>query len=124
MMSVTVPRTAQLLSVTPRLRVRDIVLSAEFYRDRLGFTIANYEGRPPVRALVERDALRLVLDVDDSEMPHDGVELEFGVDDFEALMDELKRRGLELERGGFGPGRWFSIKDTDGHTLRFVDIGI
>ena len=71
---------AKLRSVAPQFVVPDVVKTAEYYRDVLGFEIFGYFADPPVFAMVGRD----------------GVELHFGKIDEgrEMNANELVRRGL------------------------------
>jgi len=65
--------------LAPQFVVPDVVKTAEFYRDKLGFTILGYFADPPVFAMVERD----------------DVEIHFGrADNGETSMNESVRRGL------------------------------
>ncbi len=65
--------------MAPQFVVTDVVKTAEFYRDKLGFKILSYFLDPPVYAMVERD----------------NVELHFGKADGDAMQtNEAVRRGL------------------------------
>jgi hypothetical protein len=46
---------ARLKAINPHFIVRDVVTTAEHYRDILGFQILGYFGNPPVFAMVARD---------------------------------------------------------------------
>jgi hypothetical protein len=43
------------LSAVPQFTVPDVVQTAEYYRDVLGFAIAGYWADPPVFAIVQRE---------------------------------------------------------------------
>ena len=71
--------TAKLKKLAPQFVVPDVVRTAEYYRDELGFTILGYFADPPVFAMVERD----------------DVEIHFGKADSENIQrNETVRKGL------------------------------
>jgi hypothetical protein len=47
--------------IVPQFVVPDVVRTAEYYRDVLGFTILGYFLDPPVYAMVRRGAWRSIL---------------------------------------------------------------
>jgi hypothetical protein len=58
----TVPKdTPRLLSAYPQALVADVTRAAEFYRDKLGFSVVYLYGAPPFYGLVERDGARINL---------------------------------------------------------------
>ena len=68
---------AKLNKVAPQFVVVDVVKTAEYYRDSLGFNILGFFSTPPVFAMVERD----------------GVELHFGkADNVDAITNSIKRK--------------------------------
>lgn len=53
----------------PQFTVPDVVRTAEYYRDVLGFHIAGYWGTPPVFAIVRRDQVEMFFNrADQSEI--------------------------------------------------------
>ncbi len=46
-------------AAVPQFTVPDVVQTAEYYRDVLGFTIAGYFGTPPVFGIVGRDRVEV-----------------------------------------------------------------
>lgn len=71
--------SAKLTKVAPTFVVLDVVKTAEYYRDILGFTILGYFLDPPVFAMVERD----------------GVEIHFGkADGTDIQVNDSVRNGL------------------------------
>jgi PhnB protein len=66
----------------PQFTVPDVVRTAEYYRDVLGFQIAGYWGTPPVFAIVRRDEVELFFNRADA--------IDFCVSTFDAV--ELGRR--------------------------------
>lgn len=111
------------------LLVADVERSAEYYRDRLGFTCELY-GDPPDFIVAKRDeAIILMALCDEPEriVPNwrivDNVwNVYIRVDDVDAIYAELRRRGAPIDYtlydapSGF---REFGVQDPDGH-----DIGI
>ncbi len=57
--------SVRLTSIAPQFIVQNVVQAAEFYRDKLGFSIHGYYGNPPFYAIVFRDAARIHLRHDD-----------------------------------------------------------
>jgi catechol 2,3-dioxygenase-like lactoylglutathione lyase family enzyme len=50
---------AKLDAIAPVFLVDDVRRAAEFYRDRLGSSLTEYFGEPPVFTIVRRDAVRI-----------------------------------------------------------------
>ena len=70
---------AKLKQIAPQFVVPDVVKTAEYYRDFLGFKILGFFSDPPVYAMVARD----------------GVEIHFGsADGDEIKVNESVRKGL------------------------------
>ena len=82
---------ATLKQVAPQFVVTDVVRTAEYYRDTLGFEILGYFADPPVYAMVRRD----------------GVELHFG----KADGDEIKVNGSV--RKGLGTDAYIFVDDVN-----------
>ena len=51
----------QFRHIAPFFVVDDVVTSAEYYRDALGFTFDRYWGDPPCFAIMQRDGVFLML---------------------------------------------------------------
>lgn len=51
--------TWRLSGIVPQFTVEDVVRTAEYYRDVLGFTIAGYWRDPPVFTIVRRDEVEI-----------------------------------------------------------------
>ena len=93
-------------SVAPSFVVADVVATAEYYRDVLGFKILGYFADPPVFAMVGRDGVEIHFGKTDKEPRRSNLELREGssdayiwVNDIYALFDELKSRGAEILEG-------------------------
>ena len=99
---------AKLKSIAPQYVVNDVVRTAEFYRDQLGFTILGYFADPPVYAMVARDGVEIHFGKAD-----EGAELRFNesvrnglgndayiwVSDIDAIHRELSERNVEIVEG-------------------------
>lgn len=96
----------RLLAAIPQFTVPDVVETAEYYRDVLGFRITGYFGEPPVFAMVARDSVELFFNqAADETTPRHQVRAEAGfdaylnVDDADGLAEELKLRGARIVEG-------------------------
>jgi uncharacterized glyoxalase superfamily protein PhnB len=96
--------TAKCKSVSPHLVVPDVVVSAEHYRDVLGFKILSYFLDPPVFAVVARDEVVIHFGKSDNgalPLPNAtrrsiGVDAYIWVNDLDALYAELQGRGAKI----------------------------
>src|SRR5262249_38413607 len=126
----------KLFSVAPYLIVDDIVQSAEFYREKLGFHFDRYWGDPPSFVIVHRDNVHIMLKGIgspghsrpnhrlSSDSPWDAY---IWVKDSTALYEELRAKGVkitrELEVADYGC-RDFDVEDNSGYILCFgEDVG-
>jgi len=112
----------------PILLVKDVVASANYYRDKVGFAYEQFWGEPPCFCILWRDKFNLMLSqVDDPKfiIPHYKVvesmwNVYFWVNDADALYAELKSRGAtidyELCDKPYGC-REFGIQDLDGYDI-------
>ena len=90
----------------PILLVRDVVASANYYRDKVGFNYDRFWGEPPCFCILWRDSFHLMLSqVEDTKfiVPHyKAVEkmwnVYFWVSDADSLYKELEGRGHPLVR--------------------------
>ena len=97
----------RLLKAAPQLVVRDVVKTAEFYRDELGFSILGYFADPPVFAMVARDDVEIHFGKADSDriQMNDSVRKGLGTDvyiwvsDINELYDELSQRNVKILEG-------------------------
>lgn len=120
----------QLTGVAPILLVKDVQASADYWRDKLGFSVTRMWGEPPKFCMPNRDGLTIML----SQVPNGFVikphwevcpqlwNAYFWVDDVEALYQEFKRRGAiidyDLDEKSYGV-REFGIQDLDRHDIAF-----
>jgi catechol 2,3-dioxygenase-like lactoylglutathione lyase family enzyme len=91
-------------SISPHFVVPDVVASAEYYRDVLGFKVLSYFLDPPVFAVVARDNVVIHFGKSDNgALPSPNVaRREIGVDayiwvnDLDSLYAELQGRGARI----------------------------
>lgn len=120
----------------PILLVRDVVASASYYRDQLGFAVNGMWGDPPAFCILERDGYCVMLsrvESDDAIRPHYKVvekmwNAYFWVDDADAMYEEFRQRGAKIDyelcNQPYGC-REFGIQDLDGYDIGFgEDLGI
>ena len=125
----------QIIGSAPILLVRNVVASANYYRDKVGFTYERFWGDPPSFCILWRDSYHIMLSqVADAKfiVPHyKAVEkmwnVYFWVDDVDALFKELKERGATIDYDLCNQShgcREFGIQDLDGYDIAFgQDIG-
>lgn len=135
-MNVGAPGSVRFESVAPQFTVPDVVHTAEYYRDVLGFRIAGYwDGSraslatepPPVFGIVGRDQIQVFFNRADGSPPSTGRVTEaydayFRVNGLEALAAELRARGAEIldgpEERSYGQ-REVVVRDCNGLILAF-----
>lgn len=115
-------------AVAPVLLVSDVIASANYYRDKLGFSYDKLWGEPPDFCMVERDGLTIMLSqTEKATKPHWQIEhglwnVYLWVDDAEATYKELIARGATIDYE-LGPKPYevleFGVRDLDDY-----DIGI
>ncbi len=93
-------------SVAPSFVVADVVATAEYYRDVLGFEILGYFGEPTVFAMVARGGVEFHFGKADAEPQRTNLELRkissdayVWVTDVESLFEELTAAGAEIIAG-------------------------
>jgi hypothetical protein len=95
---------AKCKSICPHFVVPDVVASAEYYRDVLGFKIMGYWFDPPVFAIVARDNVELQLGKSDDRAPpspnsvrrEGSLDAYIWVDHVDALYAELQGRSAKI----------------------------
>ena len=102
------PMAAKLTKAAPTFVVPDVVATAEYYRDKMGFKILGFFAEPPVFAMIARDEVELHFGKIDygAEMQFNetlrkglGSDVYIFVDDVHALYDEFRSRGAEITEG-------------------------
>ena len=95
---------AKCKSICPHFVVPDVVASAEYYRDVLGFKILGYWLDPPVFAIVARDDVEIQFGKsDNAALPSPNIvrrksslDAYIWVNDVDALYAELQGRGAKI----------------------------
>jgi catechol 2,3-dioxygenase-like lactoylglutathione lyase family enzyme len=125
-----------LKSAVPQFTVPDVVRTAEYYRDVLGFRIAGYWSRrrvtldadpPPVFGIVSRDDVYLYFSRADQthvrRATADGaLDAYVNVDGVDALAAELRSRGADILDGPEDrvySQRELVVRDCNGFVLAF-----
>jgi catechol 2,3-dioxygenase-like lactoylglutathione lyase family enzyme len=121
---------AKIIGSAPILLVADVVASAAYYRDKLGFAYDRFWGDPPCFCMPHRDGHVVMLSqVEDTKhiVPHYKVvqsmwNIYFWVDDAERIYDELKGRGAKIDYElciqPYGC-KEFGVQDLDGYDIAF-----
>jgi uncharacterized glyoxalase superfamily protein PhnB len=115
--------------IAPQFVVPDVVRTAEYYRDKLGFEILGYFLDPPVYSIVRRGGVELHFGKSNSGVTASNVSIRKGsmeayvfVTDVDGLYEELIAAGIEVP---YPPTRRvydrteIEITDCDGHKLVF-----
>ena len=121
----------KLIGIAPQLVVTDIVKTAEYYRDILGFRIIDYFLDPPVYAMVERDGIQIHFAKSDSGSINANEDLRKETTDFiiwvpeiDLFFQELKSRHADIVEGivkrVYG-SREFIIRDCNGYKILVGD---
>ena len=128
--------TIRFVGAVPQFTVPDLVRTAEYYRDVLGFQIAGYwDGErvsfdtdpPPVFAIVWRDQVQVFFNRADQPDVRTGraegaCDAYLRVTGIDALAEELRTRGAEILDGPedrtYGQ-REFVVRDCNGLILGF-----
>ncbi|HJS51466.1 MAG TPA: VOC family protein [Pyrinomonadaceae bacterium] len=122
---------AKLTKAAPTFVVPDVVATAEYYRDKLGFKILGFFAEPPVYAMVARDEVELHFGKID-----EGLEMQFNemlrkelgsdvyifVEDVRALYEEFVQQGVEITEGPIKrvyECTEITVKDCNGFQLVF-----
>jgi hypothetical protein len=100
---------AKLTQVAPSFVVEDVVKTAEYYRDELGFEILGYFWEdPPVFAMVGRDGAKFHFGkIDEGQTVKVNTDVRDGighdayvfVNDIQALFEEYSRKNVDIVEG-------------------------
>jgi|SRR5688572_9791022 len=122
---------AKLTKAAPTFVVPDVVATAEYYRDKLGFKILGFFAEPPVYAMVARDEVELHfgkidegLEMQFNEMLRKGLgsDVYIFVEDVRALYEEFVQQGVEITEGPIKrvyECTEITVKDCNGFQLVF-----
>jgi predicted enzyme related to lactoylglutathione lyase len=120
-------------NIAPYFIVDDVVTTANYYRDKLGFEYERFWGEPPCFCMVQRRGIVIMLKELESKgvmRPNSFAEGEEGenwdayiwVDDADALHAEFVAKGVKIARGlcdqHYGC-RDFDVEDYNGYRLCF-----
>lgn len=117
--------------IAPYFFVHDVVTSANYYRDKLGFTYNRFFGDPPEFCMVQRNGIVIMLKQIAgitirpnhlAEQHGDSWDAYIWVDDADALYEHFKSNGVKIARPlcdqPYGC-RDFDIEDPNGYRLCF-----
>jgi predicted enzyme related to lactoylglutathione lyase len=119
-------------SIAPYFIVDDVVTTANFYRDKLGFRYERLWGDPPRFTMLHRDGITIMVGQPDATGhmrpnsttdPVEGVwDAYVWVENADALYEEFKRNGVTIAREicyqPYGC-RDFDVQDCNGYRLCF-----
>jgi predicted enzyme related to lactoylglutathione lyase len=119
-------------SIAPYFIVDDVVTTANYYRDKLGFHYERFWGDPPCFCMVTRNGIVIMLaqlEVTGVMRPNRRVDPEGGawdayiwVDNADGLNAEFKTKGVritrDIENQPYGC-RDFDVEDCNGYRLCF-----
>lgn len=119
-------------AVAPYFIVDDVVATAHFYRDKLGFRFDRFWGEPPAFCMVRRGGITIMLSQfgqkglmrpNNLALPGEGAwDAYVWVDDADALHEEFKAKGVQIARNLCDQPyncRDFDVLDCNGYRLCF-----
>lgn len=122
-------KKARAHAIAPHFAVPDVVVAAEYYRDKFGFEVLGYWADPPVFATVRRDKVEIQfgkLNPGAAPAPKQrrsfGLDAYIWIDDADAIYAELKSCGANILEG---PVRRVyncievTVEDCFGHQIVF-----
>ena len=126
-----VKKLAKLRAIAPQFVVPDVIKTAEYYRDVLGFKILGYFPDPPVYAIVGRDNVEIHLGKGDTNIAQGNVTRRSGgldayifVKGVDDLFEEFRQRQVDIVEGPIDQiygQREIMIRDCNGFTIGFGD---
>jgi uncharacterized glyoxalase superfamily protein PhnB len=114
-----------MIRAMPVLEVRDVVASAAFYEEKLGFDSGKIFGDPPAFGIVARGTVTIAFDQsrDASRAPQNQYWAAYVyVADADALFAAYRAKGVGIVRDPedtFYGCRDFDVRDLDGHLIAF-----
>jgi uncharacterized glyoxalase superfamily protein PhnB len=123
----------KIIASAPILLVKDVVKSAEYFRDKVGFTDQRLFGHPTNFAIIRRDGIALMLSQlgeGQTDTPHWQVvekmwNVYFWVDDAQAIYAEMQNSGAIIDYTLYDTPwgiREFGIQDLDDHDIAFGQV--
>jgi catechol 2,3-dioxygenase-like lactoylglutathione lyase family enzyme len=121
------PQSTSFRAAVPQFTVPDVVRTAEYYRDVLGFQIDGYWQTPPVFAIVHRDEVEIFFNRADGSSVRTGrargaYDAYLRVTGIDALAEELRARGADILEGPadrVSKQREIVVRDCNGIILAF-----
>ena len=124
---------AKITSSAPVLLVKDVVKSAAYWRDKLGFAEQNLFGEPPHFAMVTRDTFTVMLAqvqpeqtfVSNYHIVEKMWDVYFWVDDVDSIYAEFQASGAIIDYTLYvAPHgvKEFGVQDLDDHDIAFGQI--
>lgn len=124
---------AKITASAPVLLVKDVIKSAAYFRDKVGFTDQRLYGHPVNFAIIRRDGIALMLaqlPPDKTDVPHWQVveklwNVYFWVDDADAIYAEMQASGAIIDYTLYDTPwgvREFGIQDLDDHDIAFGQV--
>ncbi|HMQ02448.1 MAG TPA: hypothetical protein PKD26_00845 [Pyrinomonadaceae bacterium] len=112
--------------------VEDVIATAEYYRDVLGFEILGFFSDPPVYAMVARQGVEMHFgkadarptDITNTQFRRVGFDAYIWVDDIPSLFGELTASGADIVEGPVKriyESNEIVIRDLNGFVLVFGD---
>jgi uncharacterized glyoxalase superfamily protein PhnB len=122
----------KITAAAPVLLVKDVAVSANWYRDKLGFTIKGLYGHMPHFAIIERDGHYIMFQVVAANLikPNWKIvdktnNIYFWVDDVETLYKEFIASGATIDYTLYATPwgtKEFGINDPDEYDVTFGEI--
>lgn len=119
----------------PQLFVEDVISTAEYYRDVLGFHFERFYGDPPSFVIVDRDGARLLFKTapadkrplsSNTSAPGGFTDIYLYVDDVAALAAEFRAKGAEITREpamqAAYNGLELHVRDCNGYVVCFGQL--
>jgi uncharacterized glyoxalase superfamily protein PhnB len=132
MAEATNPAARPRWSAAPYFIVDDVVATANYYRDTLGFRYERFWGEPPCFTIVTRNSASIMLGQFERSglmRPNSVADPEgaawdayLWIDDADALYAEFEQKGVTITQpicDQFYGCREFTIRDCNGYTLGF-----
>lgn len=122
-------RNGVLKSVAPQLVVEDVVVTAEYYRDILGFKILGVWADPPIYSIVSRDGVEIHFGkaeqngISNSTVRSGSFDLYIWVNDINAIFEELSASGADIVEGPVRrvyESTEVVVRDRNGYSLVFA----
>ena len=124
-------RKPSVIGIAPQLLVQDVVKTAEYYRDKLGFHIMGYFLKPPAYAMVVRDGFQIHFGRSDSGESNSNSRQHAIISDFiiwvpeiHMFYEEIKANGVDIVQDivkRIYGSREFVFRDCNGYKVTVGD---